>query len=157
MFPKINAAGQGLTHCGLVTPYGGMDLGQHWFREWLVAWRHQAITRTNVDLSSIRHSRIHLRAISQEIPQPWILKIDSLKFNYLQFHSNLPGANELNIWAPTEYHPVYHLQRPCRSPLLYGRLLHRPSLVVVGLSVRYETWLLFGVYTGGSSPALNYG
>ena len=20
------------THCGLVTPYGGMDLGQHWFR-----------------------------------------------------------------------------------------------------------------------------
>ena len=21
-----------LTHCGLVTPYGGRDLGQHWFR-----------------------------------------------------------------------------------------------------------------------------
>ena len=39
----------GLTHFGQVTPYGVMGLGQHWFRLWLVAWRHQAITRTNVD------------------------------------------------------------------------------------------------------------
>ena len=31
------------THWGLVTPYGAMELGQHWFRQWLVAWRHQAI------------------------------------------------------------------------------------------------------------------
>ena len=23
---------QTLTHCGLETPYGGRDLGQHWFR-----------------------------------------------------------------------------------------------------------------------------
>ena len=23
------------THCGLVTPYGIRDLGQHWFRQWL--------------------------------------------------------------------------------------------------------------------------
>ena len=23
---------QTLTHCGLVTPYGGRDLGQHWLR-----------------------------------------------------------------------------------------------------------------------------
>ena len=45
-----------LTHCGLVMPYGDRDLGQH--------WRHQAITWTTVDLSSIRSSGIHLRAIS---------------------------------------------------------------------------------------------
>ena len=32
-----------LTHCSIVTPYGGRDLGQHW-------WWHQAITWTNVDL-----------------------------------------------------------------------------------------------------------
>ena len=25
-------ASMALTHCGLVTPYGGRDLGQHWFR-----------------------------------------------------------------------------------------------------------------------------
>ena len=41
-----------LTHCSLVTPYGDRDMGQHWLRQWLVAWRHQAITWTNVDLSS---------------------------------------------------------------------------------------------------------
>ena len=26
-----------LTHCGLVTPYGAVDMGQHWLRYWLVA------------------------------------------------------------------------------------------------------------------------
>ena len=35
-----------LIHWGLVTPYGGIDLGQHWLRLWLVAWQHQAIAWT---------------------------------------------------------------------------------------------------------------
>ena len=62
-----------LTHCGLVTPYDDRDLGQHWFRKWLVAWWHQAITWTNVDLSSVRSSGIHLSAILQEMHQPsWL-------------------------------------------------------------------------------------
>ena len=39
-----------LTHCGLVTPLGDIDLGQHWLRNWLVAWWPQTITWTNVDL-----------------------------------------------------------------------------------------------------------
>ena len=34
-----------LTHCGPATPSGDRDLGQY--------WRHQAITRTNVDWSSV--------------------------------------------------------------------------------------------------------
>ena len=37
------------THCGLVTPYGDRDVGQHWLKQWLVAWRHKAITWTNAD------------------------------------------------------------------------------------------------------------
>ena len=83
-----------LTHCGLVTPFGGRDLGQHLFREWLVAWRHQAITWTNVDLSSLRPSDVHLRAISLEILQPSVTKI-SFKIIFQTFYWNLPGANEL--------------------------------------------------------------
>ena len=42
------------------------DLGQHWIRWWLVAWRHQAITWTNVDLLSGRSCGIHLTTLSQE-------------------------------------------------------------------------------------------
>ena len=38
-----------LTHCGLGTPYGDIDLGQLWLRWWLVAWWHQTFTWTNVD------------------------------------------------------------------------------------------------------------
>ena len=30
-----------LTHCGLVIAYGDMEQGQHWFRQWLVAWWHR--------------------------------------------------------------------------------------------------------------------
>ena len=42
-----------LTHWGLVTPYGDMDLGQHWLKLWLVAWRRQAISWTNVDWKTL--------------------------------------------------------------------------------------------------------
>ena len=38
MYHVISAKQTTLTH---------MDLDQHWFRQWLVAWRHQAITGTS--------------------------------------------------------------------------------------------------------------
>ena len=41
-------------------------------------------------------SGVHIRTISQEIPQPSITKIH-LKITYLNFHSNFPGANELKV------------------------------------------------------------
>ena len=47
-------SGQLLTHCGLAPPYGNKELGQYELMYWLVAWRHQTIARTNVDLSIIR-------------------------------------------------------------------------------------------------------
>ena len=56
--------------------------------------RHQAITWTNVDWSSVKSSDIHITAISQEMPQQPIFKI-CLKIACLKFHSNFPGANEL--------------------------------------------------------------
>ena len=83
-----------LTHCGLVTPYGVRYLSQHWFRYWLVAWWHQAITWTNVHLSLLRSRDIHLRTVSQSIPHLSTTEI-TLRITYLRFHSNLPGVNEL--------------------------------------------------------------
>ena len=74
----------GLTHSGLLTPYGDIGLGQHWLRWWLVAWRHQAITWTSVDLSSVTSSGIHLRAISHKIPQSfrsqWVNSLSAERF-----------------------------------------------------------------------------
>ena len=37
---------------------------------------------------------ICLSSTQQEIPQPWIIKID-LKITYLRFKATFPGANEL--------------------------------------------------------------
>ena len=45
-------------------------------------------------VSSVKSSDIHIRAISQQMPQPSITKIH-LKITYPKFHSNFPGANEL--------------------------------------------------------------
>ena len=89
-----------LTHWGLVTPYSIGDLGQHWLRQWLVAWWHKAITRTNVDLSSVRSNDIHLRANS---PQPSITEI-TWKIKCLKCHSNFPGASDLKQWMAC--HPI---------------------------------------------------
>ena len=50
----------------------------------------------NVDLSSMRSSDIHLRAILQKTSQPPIINI-SLKITYIKFHSNLLGVNELKL------------------------------------------------------------
>ena len=59
----------------------------------------QAITWTNVDLSSVRSSDNYLWPISQDIPQPSTIKI-RLKVTYLKFHSDLPGASELRmVWS----------------------------------------------------------
>ena len=99
-FPTSSPEGWShLTHWGQVMPYGDRDLGHHWLREWLVAWRHQPITWTSVDLSSVRSSDIHLRAISQEIPEPPITEF-IWKIKYLKCHLNFPGANELSDQRP---------------------------------------------------------
>ena len=58
------------------------------------AWWHQAITWTNVDLSSERSSDNHLRTISEAISLPPITEI-SLKIISTKFHWNHKGANEL--------------------------------------------------------------
>ena len=62
-------------HCGLVTPYVNTDLGQHWLRQWLGAVRHQAITWTNVDFSSVRSSDNHPKAGSQRCLSHQLLKL----------------------------------------------------------------------------------
>ena len=57
----------GSTHCCLVTPCGVTELGQHWFRQWLGAISHQAITQINVNLSLMRPVDICLKAISDRL------------------------------------------------------------------------------------------
>ena len=113
-----------LTHCGLVAPYGNMELGQHWLRLWLVAWRHQAITWTNVDLSSVMSLGIHLRALSLDNVKKPINKT-RLKIAPLKWHPGLPGANELKWAEETCQHHKVLKQNPqqwltATHPILQG-------------------------------------
>ena len=85
-----------LTYCGLVTPYGDLEMGQHCLRKWLVAWRHQAITWTNVDLCLVRSKDISVRTILQNIPQLSIIKI-SLQITYMNFSFKYPRGQWFNL------------------------------------------------------------
>ena len=69
-------------HCGLVAPYGRLDLGQHWFSYWLVSCRHQAITWTNVDLSSNVFWAIHLIIIWQGVLVSFICNVFGKLFKH---------------------------------------------------------------------------
>ena len=78
-------------------------LGQHWLRWWLVVWRYQAITWTNVDLPPLTSE-----TISQE---QWLKLVWKLLNN--KCNSNLPGANLLSVeikdmrtgYLPSDIHP----------------------------------------------------
>ena len=76
------------TYCGLMTPYRIKDLGQHRLRWWLLAWGHQVITWTNLDLS-LTHlpllplvPHIHISELGQHCFRLW-LAISSAPSHYL--------------------------------------------------------------------------
>ena len=60
-----------LTPCGLVTPYGIIDLHQHWFRKWLIVKIYRAITEPQLTLD-ISGSPMGLRAPWGSQKYPWL-------------------------------------------------------------------------------------
>ena len=71
------------------------DRVQYWRRWWLLAWRHQAITWTNVDLSSVRSCGIHLRALSKDLKIPNTKTRSKITF----LRSTFPKGQWVNRWA----------------------------------------------------------
>ena len=88
-----------------MTPFGQKDLGQYWFRQWLVVWWHQAITCTNVDLSQkgalwyVFKSQQFSQGLRMNVAGVW--RLPSAK---LQPH-HPTKTNELNIntWHSLAY------------------------------------------------------
>ena len=81
----------GSTYYGFVMPFGNMDLDQHWLRQWLVAWRHQAIIWTNVDYPSQKFCDIYLRASLQWVPKLLFCMV-CLKSILLKLLPHPPGS-----------------------------------------------------------------
>ena len=79
-----NICCRSLTHRALVMPYRGLELAQHWLRQWLIAWWQQAITWSDVDLPSARANR-------QSLILTWISLYDQIS------PSNPTRANRLTL------------------------------------------------------------
>ena len=150
-----------------MTTYGDTDLGQHWPRQWLVAWRHQAITWTNVALLSVRSSNIHLGAISQKIPQPPITKLN-LKVHYLNFHPNLLGANELILPGPSQTTKIHFIRCFSSFYMLYtyfsthngtpALLLRQFTGLPSGRSLEHmDSFAVWCRYNGGNISYIRHG
>ena len=91
---KEKCTSEMLIHCGQLIPYGNIDLCKYWFRWWLVSWLHQAISWTNVDLTSNVFSGIHLSAILEDIPMNLVHNMHS-EITLLILLPLLPGAYKL--------------------------------------------------------------
>ena len=83
------------TQGGLVTPYGIRHFGQHWFRQWLVAPQHQAITWTNIDSSRVGSCFNLLRLISQGVPKKSIPEM-LLKI-HISHYSQISQGQEYSV------------------------------------------------------------
>ena len=122
-----------------MTPYGDMDLGQHWLRLWLVAWRHQAITWTSVDLSSVMFCGIHPRALSYKdfkIPiNKTRLKIENFKITS-KSHRGQWVQRCLECY-PESFHcsSLFRQFSPSYSSCVLGDFLHCTLILIVSLQV----------------------
>ena len=66
-YPRCIGAPTLTTYCNLMMSYCDIALSHHWLSYWFVAWQHQAITWTDVDLSSERSFGTPPRAILHDI------------------------------------------------------------------------------------------
>ena len=109
----IVSKGDELAHCSLMIPYGYIDLGQHWLRQWLGAWWHQANTWTNVDFSSVGFSGIHLRTY-HEIWRYWSMKQLYEHENCISSASR--SARNQRIKGQDSFHVILlHCIKPCHQ------------------------------------------
>ena len=96
------------------------DLGQYLIRKWLVARWHQAITWTDVDLSSMGLHGIYLRSISLAVLKISVCEI-CLENILVELLPHPPGANELIRHTQTMANYVHTSSIP-RLLLPSGRL-----------------------------------
>ena len=133
-------------------------LGQRWPGQWLVAWLCQAIQGTNVDLSSeVKSSDIHVKAFSQEIPQPSVTEI-TLKITYLRQAGKLKFFGACPNWvvsyiAYTKFHsprPVFHLPDQIFTRIGERASASVPACMIPSKSPRGQ-WVKQGVQQSGKS------
>ena len=103
-----------LTLYGLVMPYGDIDHGQYWLRQWLAAWRYQAITWTNVDLPSVRTCGILLNAFPQSLLniRSHTLKLKSIPLTFLPYQ---PAANAALAITPSHQQNTHDFADGCKN------------------------------------------
>ena len=89
LFTKEDQTMPVLSHCGLVTALGSINLGQRCLRKCLVAWQHLDISWVNgfcgMDMKAINHKLLMISICEM-----------SLKMTFFKIVVHFPGSHELN-------------------------------------------------------------
>ena len=126
-------------------PYGNRDLGQYCFRQRLFAWRHQAITWTNVYLS-LRSSDVHLRAISLEISQQSVTKISLKNYFSMILLKVTIGLNIINYFFNNfdllnlNFSKVYEVRWLCLGEAVKAAIINYQPLIGTPSGRRCWRW-----------------
>ena len=83
-----------------MTLYADIDLSQHWFRQWLGAWRHQAIAWTNVVWSSVMSGDIAGNAFDS---YPW--------YDFENYYFKVITASLRGQWVKAKW--IYIIDSSC--------------------------------------------
>ena len=146
-----------LTYCGLIWPYGFVDLSQHCLRQWLVAWRHQILPeRCWLSISKVMcHSSKGITKSRSLIP----IGKTRLKIAFLKLHPYPLGnqwvecVNDLNPISSDGrsimfVHVTRHYTLQCnQSWSSIGKDVWFMHLTAINKAVNKEViWLLYSLY-----------
>ena len=133
-----------LTHCGQMTLFGDIDLGQHWLRQWLSTWRHQAITWTKANFSLVRCYGIHMTKISQWEPRQLLIYFIILWVWKLSFQNYCHISEEPKCWFdsyPEDTYSVHAYERE-KQPIdhLYHSVIWRLTILQTNADSSLTAW-----------------
>ena len=91
-----------------MTPYGNIDLSQHWLRWWLVAWKHQTIVYTHVDWPSVRSGVSYIHRGQASFFRPCLDCWHLTWLGTVTHHGHKSHGNNVGFWLGKDQclHPV---------------------------------------------------
>ena len=125
-------------HCGLVTPYGDIDLGQHWFRQWLVAWRTKPLSEPVLNLhywGTVAFTR------EQFHDSPSYYLCNTFEIYSFKITASSPRGQWVKLILVGQH--KYHILHLTTYMISSGNKILHITFVIVTFSISCMSWVLY--------------